>query len=336
MIKYTRLKEFGIDRPATLIFCFLIYFYLKYFLNAEKNEIIHNFIIILLLSIFLFLIKIIYLPVLFIPLFIFYKNKSNLLKIDKKYLILLFPIIVLIMKNLLGTGCLIYPVEITCIEFLPWANNIGLREFVLSSEIFNKSWHSYTGGLSEEKYIQNFNWFSTWYYRIQSEILEIFLTLILIIVFSLFLFDFKSKKNHSLNVNFKNFGILLLFIIIFSFIIFLKNPVIRMYHFTLLSFTILIISLFFKFNIKTHKNNFALIVLIIGILFNSFKNFNRISDNNFINNPYKMISGMISKQEKKNIGNFTYYTGWYGKGPIASQSFKNKNHKKILIFDIIY
>ena len=104
LLKYTRLKEFGIDRPATLIFCFLIYFYCKYLIVLNKNEIIQNFIIISLLTIFIFSIKIIYLPILLFPLIVFYRNKTILLKKDLSYLIILLPILVFILKNLLGSG----------------------------------------------------------------------------------------------------------------------------------------------------------------------------------------------------------------------------------------
>ena len=90
---------------------------------------------------------------------------------------------------------------------------------------------------------------------------------------------------------------------------------------------ILIITLIFKFDIKTYRSKFASIVLIIAVIFNSYKNFIRISENNFLNNPYEMISPMINKQEKKNINTFTYYLGWYGNAPVAGQSLKNKNHK---------
>ena len=78
LLKYTRLKEFGIDRPITLIFCFLIYFYCKYFLDIDKKDITQKFIIISLLTIFIFSIKIIYLPILFFPLIIFFRNKKIL------------------------------------------------------------------------------------------------------------------------------------------------------------------------------------------------------------------------------------------------------------------
>ena len=151
----------------------------------------------------------------------------------------------------MGSGCLIYPVEITCIEYLPWSDRIGVREFTLASEIFNKSWHLYTGELLKENYIQNFSWISTWYYRIQNEIIEILSLLAIIFLISFFIFNFKSKKKYSANINFKDFKILLLLIIIFLVLIFLKNPVIRMYHFTLISFMILMISLNFKFDFKT-------------------------------------------------------------------------------------
>ena len=37
IIKYTRLKEFGLDRPGILIYCFLIYFAAKYQYLLKEN-----------------------------------------------------------------------------------------------------------------------------------------------------------------------------------------------------------------------------------------------------------------------------------------------------------
>ena len=285
----------------------------------------------------LFSIKIIHLPILLFPLFIFFRNKSVLLKSDFRYLIVLLPIFVVIMKNLLGTGCLIYPVEISCIEFLPWSDPNALKKFSFVTEIFNKSWYSYTGDVNEKNYIQNFNLISTWFFRIQNEIIEIFLTLILIFIFSSFLFNFKSKKNYFVNINFRDFKILILLIIVSSSLIFfLKNPVIRMNHFIFISLMILSISLFSNFNFKKYKINFIGIVLIIGIIFNLYKNINRISENGFNNNPYEMISNKITQQQKKKLDSFNYYIGWYGNAPVSNQNLKERNYKKIFIFDVIY
>ena len=337
LLKYTRLKEFGIDRPSTLIFCFLIYFYCKYFLDFNKKNINQNFVIISLLTIFIFSIKIIYLPILFFPLIIFFRNKTILLKKELSYFIILFPIIVFIMKNILGSGCLIYPVSSTCMEFISWSNLNGAKELSISAEIFNKSWYSYTGDLSKESYIQNFNWFLTWFERGKVEIFELFLTAILSVIITFILFDLKSKKRSSLNVYFKDLKIILSAIIIFSAIVyFLKNPVIRMNHFTVISLMILMISLTFRFDINKHKTKFISIILFIGLIFNLSKNLQRIYDYNFVNNPYEMISEKVEKQKKKYLDDFTYYIGWYGEAPISSSEIKDRKFKKIFIFNVLY
>ena len=337
LLKYTRLKEFGIDRPSTLIFCFLIYYYCKYFLDSNKKNITQNFIVISLLTIFIFSIKIIYLPILFFPLIIFFRNKTILLKQDLNYLIILLPIFVFIMKNLLGSGCIIYPVSSTCIEFFPWSNLTGTKEWSIATEIFNKSWYSYTGDLSKENYIQNFNWFTTWFERGKVEIFELFLTASFTIIITFILFDLNSKKNISMNTYLKDLKIILFLIIIFSAIVyFLKNPVIRMNHFTVISLMILMISLTFKFNIYKHKTKFVSIILFIGLLFNLSKNLQRIYDNNFVNNPYGMISEKVTKQKKKNLDDFTYYIGWYGEAPISGGEIKDRKFKKIFIFNVLY
>ena len=206
-----------------------------------------------------------------------------------------------------------------------------------SAEIFNKSWHSYTGDLSKEDYIQNFSWLNTWFERGKVEILELFLTIMLVVIITFFLYDLKPKIIYSTNVYFKDLKIILLSIIVFSLIVyFLKNPVIRMNHFTIISLMILTISLTFRFNIINHKKKLISIFLIIGLIFNLTKNIQRIFANDFINNPYLMISKKVGEQEKKKIDAFSYYIGWYGDAPVARQSLENKNYKKKFIFDIIY
>ena len=289
LLKYTRLKEFGIDRPSTLLFCFLIYYYCKYFLDPNKKEINTNFIIILLSSIFIFSIKIIYLPILIFPLIIFLRRNSNLLINDSRYLIVLLPIFVFIFKNLLGTGCFIYPLV------------------------------------------------STWFERGKNEIIELFLTIILITIITFILYDLKSKKFYLTNVYFKDLKIILLSIILLSTIVyFFKNPVIRMNHFTIISLMALTISLTFKFDIGNQKRNFINVILAICLIFNFTKNIQRIYLNNFENNPYKMIAEKVEIQKKKNLDDFNYYIGWYGDAPISSNEIKNKKFNRIFIFDILF
>lgn len=337
LLKYTRLKEFGIDRPSILFFCFLIYYYLKYFIIPNNKDIVKNFILISLISIFIFSIKIIYLPVLFFSLIIFIRKNSKLAKLDTMYLIFFVPILVFIFKNLLGTGCLIFPFEGSCIQSLPWSNFIYAKELSISAEIFNKSWTSYSGDLSEKEYIKNFNWFKTWYERGNTEILELFLTVLVIILISFFTFFSNLSEKKIINNNYKDFKLILIFIILTSLSIYLvKNPVIRMNHHMIISLMILIITLVLNLDLKIFKRNLIYFFLIIGLLFNLYKNYDRISENHFINNPKQLILHKITQPKKNIINDFVYYKGWFGKSPIGNQNLDDKKYKKIWIFDILF
>ena len=336
LLKYTRLKEFGIDRPATLLFCFIIYYYFKYFLN-NNNQLVPNFIVISLASISIILIKITYLPILFLPFLFLIKFKTELFNFDKRYFLFIIPTTIFLFKNILGTGCLIFPLEKTCIEFIPWSNHAGARELSFLSESFNKSWTSYSGNLSEANYIKGFNWFSVWFERGKIEILEITLTIIIILFFSLIVFNiqFKNFELHK-----KKLKLILFFIISFIFIsilIFLfKNPVLRMNHPMLISLMILFLIIFCNFNIKKISKRFFYTIIIFGFIFNFSKNINRISKKEFINNPISEISQKISIPEKKFLGDFEYYQGWYGNIPIGNRDLSFKKHKKIFFFDVLF
>ena len=85
------------------------------------------------------------------------------------------------------------------------------------------------------------------------------------------------------------------------------------------------------------RKNIIYLIIIIAISFNLSKNVNRIKNNDFINNPKKTIEPMIRMPGKHMIGNFIYYTGWYGNSPIGNSKLGSEYfHKKIFIFDIIF
>ena len=336
LFKYTRLKEFGIDKPATILFCFMIYYYLRYFLNFDKKNLLPNFIILSLISISIILIKILYLPVLLLPIIVLANYRSKLIKKDARYLFLLIPFLIFIAKNLLGTGCIIYPMEISCINSISWANNDGARELTVLLETFNKSWSNYKGNLSEIDYVKNFNWLSTWLDRSKIEILEFILTILLVILITLVTFKFNFKNYIIYNNKLKLLFYFLMFLIITSTcIFFIKNPVLRMNHPSLISIMISTLILFCNSNFKKFNNNFVYTFFVFAVAFNLIKNLDRIIDKNFINNPYFEINSKISKPVKKNIDNFIFYKGWYGEAPIGNKDLKYKEHKKILIFNII-
>ena len=333
VIKYSRIKEFGIDKPAILLFCFLIYCYLKFFfINKKSNEISNNFIILFLISITIISIKIIYVPILILPILIFFKQQKKI-NLRQNYIFIFIPISIFLIKNLSSSGCLIFPFEFTCLKFLPWSNYAGSVEFTFYNEVFNKSWTSYKGDLSEVEYIKNFNWFMTWLERGKIEILEYFFTLTFITFITYFIF----KGGEKINVKFNILKISFVLIVVFSLLIyFIKNPVLRMNHHIFISLMLLFL-LFYKSKKKFIRFKFlAKYVLILAIMFNITKNFNRIYANDFRNNSYEAISHKITKPQKKFLGDLEYYIGWYGKAPMGNQNLANKNYKEVYFFKVIY
>ena len=336
LIKYTRLKEFGIDRPLFLLFYFLIYYYFKYINEIENDNLNWHFFIFCLVLISIIYIKVIFLFLLIIPLYILYFEKLNLKFFDNKYYLIFFILIIYLVKNILISGCLVYPLVASCFDFIPWHNSYGVIEFVFSNEVFNKSFPLYEGSLNSNEYIKNFNWFNTWIVRHKIEIIEFFATTILTFILTYISFSksFFSKKK---NLKTKNISIILFMILFFSILIFLmKNPNIRMnHHIFIILLLFSIIYLINKFKLKIHKKIFTFIILIV-IVFNFSKNIKRIHDTNYENNPYKLISKKIYSQKSYYLDNFKYYVGWYGNGPVSNQELKENNFKKIFIFKIIY
>ena len=334
--KYTRLKEFGIDRPAILLFCFSIFYYLKYILFQNKYF-YKNFIILCLISTSIFFIKIIYAPVILLPILIFFSNTKQLLRYDFNFYLIIIIIFIFFSKNLLSSGCLIFPLDISCIDLIKWTNSYRINEIAFSQEFVNKSWSSYDGNLDERLYIREFNWFNVWFDRGKTEIIELVSLTLLITLISLYFYSVKYK-NFSTNFKLlKHLNIYLILLMVSTlFLFFYKNPVIRMNHHFLISFILLIISFFSNFDFKKKRKNLIVSFLIFGLLFNLTKNLFRIHDSSFINDPYKQVSNIIRVPHLHILDNFTYYQGWFGKSPIGNQKLDNRKHKKLLIFNIIY
>ena len=334
LIKYTRLKEFGIDRSAILLFCFLIFYYLKYLVYSSKKDLSVDFLILLLITVAIISIKIIYAPIMIFALLIYLNHRKKISLLDKNFFIFYIASGIFLLKNILGSGCIIYPINLTCIESLNWVNSNGAKELSFLAEYFNKSWTSYDGTLSKAEYIKEFNWLSTWFARGKTEILELFLSGIIIFIITLISFKIKLKKKLIKNLNL--FSYALIFIILFSTLIyFWKNPVIRMNHHVILSIILLFVLYFCDIKDNKKYSTMLPLILIIFISFNFLKNINRVIKENFINDPISKIKEKIYEQKKLEIDSFNYYVGWFGEGPISQIELKNKTYKKFLIFSIL-
>ena len=161
---YNRYSEFGNDTIAHLIFFFLTSYFLKekFIDDIEYKE----FFKISLLSLYCFMLKTSLVFALFFPVYFLIKNfkKSFLFNFSNIFIFLV--IIMWFSKNIFVSGCVIYPIQITCFENLEWFSNefdeikrSGVSSALqsLDNEAWTKGWPDYKGPqISQEFYVKKF------------------------------------------------------------------------------------------------------------------------------------------------------------------------------------
>jgi hypothetical protein len=329
LIKYTRLKEFGLDRPATLIFCFLVYIFYKF----KEKFIIHcnQFLFIIsIICLFLTQIKLFLLFTFLIPFFFLIKVGNYNFYKSREFLFFFFLVFFYILKNLFLTGCLIYPLPFTCIEAISWNSNEAALWMYKGIEPHTKGYPLYNGALTQSEFLRNFNWVETWFEIVSEEFL-IFIAISVSIIF-LLIISSKILKEHEKNIYNR---MIVLFLFLSNLFFFYKMPVIR-YHHTL--FLLLILCFIFLINIKfIKKKTIFNYIAIIFFSLNLGKNFTRIYNNKFYNNPIEHLKEIkwYKNPVQKKLNTFTYYIGWIDGFPIGNMSLDKYQYKKIF-FDIIY
>ena len=207
---FYRIAEHGTDRSAQiLIFLFFIYILSLRGRYENFDNIVTKLIV--LLSIVVSLKSFYILYFIFIIPIIYYIAKDD--KAHLTYRIFKTPIfyfsillgICVILVYFFNTGCLLYPVQQTCISGIEW----GIPKSEVSALNTHYQWWSKAGGgpgyihpTEKELYIQNFNWLSNWIDRyFFNKMLDFLLGLLFIS--SIFIIVFKSKKKDLKNKNFK-------------------------------------------------------------------------------------------------------------------------------------
>ncbi len=205
-IFFYRIAEYGTDRSAQiLIFIFFIYILSLRGQYENFDNILSKLIV--LLSIIVSLKSFYILYFIFIIPFLYYLIKDD--KADLIYKIFKKPIIYfsilmgtcVILVYFFNTGCLIYPVQQTCISGVEW----GIPKSEVSALNTHYQWWSKAGGgpgysheIDKDHYIQNFNWLSNWVDRYFFNKMSDFL-LSLSFISVLFLMIFRSKKKDTKN-----------------------------------------------------------------------------------------------------------------------------------------
>ena len=69
-------------------------------------------------------------------------------------------------KNVLVSGCILYPVTLTCIKDLRWSNITETKKISLENEIWAKGWPDFRNKnndkISKKDYLKISNWLRTW------------------------------------------------------------------------------------------------------------------------------------------------------------------------------
>ena len=239
-------------------------------------------------------------------------------------------------KNLLISGCIVYPVEPLCFSKLSWHETESIRSLNFNTEVFNKSFFQYTGNLMQEEYIKNFHWIKTWIQRNATELVE-FLSM-LSLIFLITILNFKKALNVNYATKINNISSLIIIFIFSLLLIFLKTPVIRMSHHVFILFFLIIFLVYFNKRVVIVNKKIFFFLILIAFTFNISKNLLRIKSSNFINDPIYILkkSNLYSEAKKKKLNDFVYYHGWIGGHPIGRANLDNYNYKKWFIFDIIF
>ena len=259
-----KLKDFGTDLPGAIISFYILLIIVNEFFYKKQLS-INILIFLILLSSFVFVIKLTNVLILFFV--ILYIVKVNLLSINLKNIYLPFLLIFFwFFQNLIISGCLIWPIETTCFYNIEDPAN----EFAII-ESFAK------GDMIGAMKTDNFEWIGIWFSAHSKKIFETYALFFLIsispLIINFFIKDRYFKNNNILEIYLYKFRYyeLLAVIIISNLVWFFNAPA---YRFGLFYNSLLIIFVSIPFWLKIFSKNkefiykyFRFLIILIFIYF---------------------------------------------------------------------
>ena len=200
-IFFYRISEYGTDRAA-MILVFLFIIELLNFINLKTVK-TYNLFYIYLLGALIISFKAFYILyiIFIIPLFLYIlRNKKNYIQtsyflfFNRYFILVLVLIFFIIFTYFINTGCLVYPLSLTCFDGISWGIPlIQVQQMNDWYELWSKGGAAPNFRIDNpEEYIKNFNWISNWidiYFF--NKVSDFILGIILLI--SIFLFFFKKS-----------------------------------------------------------------------------------------------------------------------------------------------
>ena len=285
-IFFYRVGEHGTDRSSQiLVFILLIEILLLFnFRYILEDKLFKIFILIgLIISLKAFYVLYI---LFFIPILIFLTKKDNLivLKIFKNkffYFLVIF-IFLILLTNFFNTGCLLYPVSITCFPSFIWSFDL---EIVNQMNNWYEQWSKAGAGPNfrvdnPQMYIKFFNWVPNWieiyfFNKVSDFILgTIFLSIVIYLIFNSKTFRKTEDRKSSM-----------VFIILFILLIewFYNHPSLRYGGYVVISsliFLAISLRLEKKIDLRSNLKNKFQFLILLGFLIFFGRNIDRLLNEN--------------------------------------------------------
>ena len=280
------------DSIAMIFFILSFFFFLKFYENKKEKKYFDYLLICVILTIFC---RFSYLPVFILPIFILFIEKH----FQKNKIIILFSIFVFslwIIRNLLVTGCLVFPINQLCLGFDQFIETNKVENYLLTIKSFARSAPERLYFQDHLATINSLKWFKPWFfgYFLKTSLIQISL----ITSFISLLIIYYLKKNN--NFKTKNSYIIHISLII-CFLIWLQAPDVRF----LLGFFILLPSYLFSICIIRSKiilsRNFLIntfLVIIIMLTIKNFQNYKFVSLFKYFERDYDYSELKIIKKEQ--------------------------------------
>lgn len=350
---FSRYSEYGNDAPGHIYYLYLICLFLD-----KKNFKEKNFIY-LVLIIFIFLIanKLFFILSFLFPLYLIIINRDYFFFKNKLFILTIFFFLLFIIKNILVSGCAVYPVKELCFKYFDWTNLDQVYLQSLEGEAWAKGWVNQTIISDFKEYSNNFNWIQSWLNFHFKIIIQKFSPIIIFIILFLFFLkllnlDFFKKK--LLQINFDNNIYFVLLISLSNFIFwFYKFPMYRYGYSFIVVFFIIFLCLFFL-KISSRINIFYLrkiIIIVITLAFIAFcgKNFQRVLisfNKEYFYYPWPNLISMRLDNNypsliKIKVGDSFYYYSedaacMYLKSLCSNYFNKNLEYKKVFSYKVYY
>ena len=305
---FYRIQEHGTDKSAQILI-FILFIELVYLKNLKvlADEVFSKIIIILTLIVSLKSFYILY-SIFLIPLGMYFLNnkKINIKNyLFKNFSVYFFVVTIFLisMVSVLNSGCIVYPVSLTCFDSLSWS--IPILE-VNHMNNWYEQWSKAGAGPNfrvenPEIYIQKFNWVNHWFeYYFFNKVSDFLLGIFFVVLVFIIVFSSKNKKKLNKNNFYFDYYVILLILFIEWFY---NHPALRYGGYSIIALMIFYpLSYSLQIFINHQKKIKKITILILGVTAFIFasRNIDRLFDERVVYN-YKPEINIFYKVDKNHF-----------------------------------